>query len=181
MPRTYKKWKTCKECRIPKPVKEFYKTASGAARSKCKQCVRNYNNARYLARKEQSQYKERSPNRERQQKIEAHRERASKWKKRHPVEYAKQQEAAEQREKTRGYPSASKRRALEFDAFEEDVNKRTLYDLYNGECGICGGDMKYQEMTIDHIIPLSKDGKHSYANCQPAHAVCNRRKGNTMP
>ena len=33
-------------------------------------------------------------------------------------------------------------------------------------------------MTIDHIVPLSKGGRHEYANVQPAHSLCNHVKGN---
>lgn len=31
--------------------------------------------------------------------------------------------------------------------------------------------------TRDHIIPLSKDGEHTYGNCQLAHRICNSCKG----
>lgn len=30
---------------------------------------------------------------------------------------------------------------------------------------------------LDHIVPLSKGGEHSYANTQVTHPVCNQRKG----
>lgn len=113
-------------------------------------------------------------------RIEEHRERARKWSMRNPEIYQAQQKAAEEREKKKGYPSAAKRRAIEFGVYDEDVNKRTLWSLYNGECGICGGEVKYMSMTIDHIIPLSKGGRHNYGNCQPAHATCNRRKADTI-
>ena len=35
--------------------------------------------------------------------------------------------------------------------------------------------------TIDHIIPVSKGGKHEEINLQCAHAQCNIRKQATMP
>ena len=30
--------------------------------------------------------------------------------------------------------------------------------------------------SIDHIVPLSKGGEHSYANCALAHTGCNSAK-----
>ena len=32
--------------------------------------------------------------------------------------------------------------------------------------------------SLDHIVPLSKGGSHTYDNVQLAHAGCNSRKGN---
>ena len=49
-------------------------------------------------------------------------------------------------------------------------------------CGICNKQIKYKrDMTIDHIIPLSKGGKDIPSNTQLAHSVCNQLKGNSMP
>lgn len=32
--------------------------------------------------------------------------------------------------------------------------------------------------SLDHIIPISQDGPHTYANCRIAHLDCNLRRGN---
>lgn len=32
--------------------------------------------------------------------------------------------------------------------------------------------------TIDHIIPMSLGGGHTYLNTQAAHMICNSRKSN---
>lgn len=32
--------------------------------------------------------------------------------------------------------------------------------------------------SLDHVIPMSKGGAHSYANTQLAHWLCNVTKGN---
>jgi 5-methylcytosine-specific restriction endonuclease McrA len=36
------------------------------------------------------------------------------------------------------------------------------------------------EPTLDHIIPISKGGEHSYKNVQCAHRQCNVTKNNKM-
>lgn len=58
-----------------------------------------------------------------------------------------------------------------------------LLEDYGGKCGICGQHLPENKSLIhvDHIIPVSKGGADDYENLQPAHAVCNLRKGNRAP
>lgn len=61
-------------------------------------------------------------------------------------------------------------------------------------CGICGRDINYElgmitdpvtgkrrphpmSFVIDEIIPISKGGELTWENSQPAHWICNARKG----
>ena len=59
-------------------------------------------------------------------------------------------------------------------------------DTLNARCGICSGYEREQhyvgrnKLTMDHIIPLSKGGGHSYKNIQLAHFGCNSRKHNKI-
>lgn len=54
----------------------------------------------------------------------------------------------------------------------------------DGLCGICGEpvDLKVErgprQPTIDHIIPVSRDGGGERTNLQVAHRGCNSSKGN---
>ena len=68
-----------------------------------------------------------------------------------------------------------RRRALIFGAFVEDIDRNVVYNLKAGMCGIC---KKYilGKFHVDHIIPLSRGGEHSYANVQAAHPLCNQKK-----
>jgi len=61
-------------------------------------------------------------------------------------------------------------------AFVERVDPRALYEIDAGICGICGELCSAESFEVDHIVPLSKGGEHSYVNTQIAHATCNRRK-----
>ncbi|OQW46102.1 MAG: hypothetical protein A4S09_16845 [Proteobacteria bacterium SG_bin7] len=36
-------------------------------------------------------------------------------------------------------------------------------------------------MTIDHVVPISKGGRHEWDNVVAACGQCNNRKGNKMP
>lgn len=73
------------------------------------------------------------------------------------------------------------------EAFVEVVSRPILYARDNWVCGVCGKDVdKYEEHpspwspSLDHIVPLSKGGEHSYKNCQLAHLRCNLQKGDRM-
>ena len=45
-------------------------------------------------------------------------------------------------------------------------------------CGYCGST--YQ-LTIDHIIPVSRGGKSTFENCVTACRECNNKKGSRTP
>ena len=47
--------------------------------------------------------------------------------------------------------------------------------MHGGMCGICE-EFIQGKFHVDHVIPLSKGGLHCYANVQPAHPNCNRKK-----
>lgn len=49
-------------------------------------------------------------------------------------------------------------------------------------CGLCGFEIKtMKEVTIDHIIPISKGGSVlDVKNMQLAHEKCNASKGNKI-
>lgn len=71
----------------------------------------------------------------------------------------------------------ARRRARKRGAAAEYVDSLVLLELHDGVCGICGEDVDPLAFEVDHVVPLARGGAHSYANTQPAHPVCNRRKG----
>ncbi len=74
-----------------------------------------------------------------------------------------------------------KRRASKRDQFVEHVNSLVVLERDDGVCGICGGDVDPLDFHVDHIIPLSRGGEHSYANTQAAHPFCNLSKHDRLP
>lgn len=85
--------------------------------------------------------------------------------------------------------AARDRRARKKSQFVESVKRDVVYEMHGGMCGICEGfiDRNSPEALgyiakgkswfhVDHIIPLSKNGSHSYINVQPAHPKCNLTK-----
>ncbi len=59
----------------------------------------------------------------------------------------------------------------------EVIDRLQVYERDQGICGICKESVSRSDFTIDHIIPLSKDGIHAYSNVQTAHSLCNSKKG----
>lgn len=72
---------------------------------------------------------------------------------------------------------ASRRKALKAQAFVENVVPGVVYEMHGGVCGICKGYVEPSDFHVDHVIPLAKGGVHGYINTQPAHPLCNLRKG----
>ncbi len=61
--------------------------------------------------------------------------------------------------------------------FVEDVRISVLMDRDNEVCHLCGEFVRWDQASVDHLIPISKGGEHSYANTKLAHMTCNKRRG----
>ena len=46
------------------------------------------------------------------------------------------------------------------------------------QCQYCALHFSPKELTIDHILPISKGGKTNWENCTTACTTCNVKKGN---
>lgn len=62
----------------------------------------------------------------------------------------------------------------------DDIDHLTLFHLYGWICNICNGSIaphrRFPDVwaaTVDHIVPLSAGGTHTWDNVAPAHARCN--------
>jgi 5-methylcytosine-specific restriction endonuclease McrA len=48
-------------------------------------------------------------------------------------------------------------------------------------CAYCGGHFAFDELTREHIRPVSRGGDDSWMNCITACRACNGHKGNRLP
>ena len=78
---------------------------------------------------------------------------------------------------------------------DSDISLVSLYKRDAGRCWLCGGacDWNDREQTsatiicgdnypsIDHVVPLSKGGEHSWENVRLAHRICNSIKSDSNP
>ena len=65
----------------------------------------------------------------------------------------------------------------------EPVNRVKVFERDNWRCGICRRKINPKlvhphprSATVDHIVPISKGGEHTYRNTQAAHWECNSIK-----
>ena len=82
-----------------------------------------------------------------------------------------------------------------FDNLDNDITLPLLFNRDNGICKICGSVCDWSDIekrdgfaivgnrypSIDHIIPLSKGGTHTWDNVQLVHKQCNSIKSDKTP
>ena len=149
--------KTCSKCTTDKAVSEFHrnKTAKDGLHNWCKVCCKQYRKKYY------------------RQNMQTFKAKAKKYKKDNPdkVKVWKHKEYTDNKSRWADYNA--NRRAAIADQFVEDVRRDVVYDRDRGVCHICNKPVSREKFHVDHVIPISKSGEHSYANCKTAHAKCN--------
>ena len=48
-------------------------------------------------------------------------------------------------------------------------------------CAYCGGRFAFEDLTREHIVPVSRGGQDSWMNCITACKACNGHKGSRLP
>ena len=64
--------------------------------------------------------------------------------------------------------------------YSQDARK-LIYNYANGRCTLCGRKILFEDMTIDHIKPLSLGGADVVENLTCTCYACNLFKGNILP
>lgn len=62
-------------------------------------------------------------------------------------------------------------------ALVEDVKRQVVWERDAGRCYLCGKKANPNDWHLEHIVPLSRGGEHSYRNVAVSHPACNYRKG----
>lgn len=154
----------CQTCKIEKSLSDFHKNknmTNGHTRQ-CKTCTSLRSKLRYqkagvkmrqqMAEQRKSDYEHR---------IEIERRSRSKNKEKYrPIKNATQ----------------SKRNRL-LNKKEYRILPKELHKIYSSSCWACGTS---QNISLDHILPLSRGGTHSVGNMLSLCRGCNSSKGNRL-
>lgn len=61
------------------------------------------------------------------------------------------------------------------------LTKHRLFSRDRHVCAYCGAHMHDADLTVEHILPVSRGGRHEWTNVVTACRSCNTRKGNRRP
>jgi len=152
--------KTCTKCGEMKPDHLFArnKTVKSGLSSRCKKCESTRGIERYARIKDKA-------------KSQAAEYRTNNYEKRIEIE---RKSRAKNKEKNR--PKKNARQSIRNKIVQSKVYTilpRELKKVYNSPCFICGSK---ENQSIDHIIPLSRGGKHSVGNIMTLCLQCNMSK-----
>lgn len=53
--------------------------------------------------------------------------------------------------------------------------------IASGLCHYCGARVDPKELTLDHLVPISRGGKSTRGNCVAACKACNNKKKHLLP
>jgi len=81
------------------------------------------------------------------------------------------------------HPIVAVRGAIPSRAWRQQpaLSNGKLFARDRGCCAYCGGRFHFDELTREHIVPVSRGGTDTWMNCITACRACNGRKGNRLP
>lgn len=70
-----------------------------------------------------------------------------------------------------------KTKVLKEKPLSHKSKRQRIWEQTNGHCWYCGIPLTLSETTVDHVIPISKNGTHKIDNLVASCASCNNAKG----
>ena len=159
---------TCSSCDVTKPISDFpkKKDTPRGHRKQCRSC--------YLARQRKTTQKWRDDRSEKQKQKD--RSAIVDWQKRNSERKRYTNAEWKKKNKVKVCEHSAKRRTQikerRFVVSESDLNR-----IYQSPCTNCGS---IEQITADHVVPISRGGVHSVGNLQPLCLSCNSRKHNRL-
>jgi 5-methylcytosine-specific restriction endonuclease McrA len=125
----------------------------------CKRCRKGNRRERYWNNREENLARNRRWNHDHPEKINEYRER---YKRRHP---------------DRVEMSAASRQQRITETHTGPISYDEVLRISESICYLCNQAIGHEDISFDHIIPLSRGGTDTEDNIKPAHLACNLYKG----
>lgn len=159
--------KVCSSCNVKKSFDSFHKrkTSLDGYRDQCRDCV----NKQRRIRDRRPEYKKKKRERDKEySKYNSARlsKARKKWRERNPERWAELKRRADH-----------VRRARLAGGEVYVVTDKDMRRLKSSPCQKCSAT---ENITIDHIIPIARGGRHSIGNLQPLCGRCNSQKNTKL-
>src|SRR3990167_1742753 len=153
--------KHCCACQVEKPAAEFYADTakSDGLSSRCRACVKDGNRKRYASNPD------------------ATHKAAKRWRAEHPKRDRELKRRWQDANPQKRAEIEGRRRARKRQGQVERIDPFAIYERDGGRCHICAKRVKKTEMTLDHLVPISRGGDHVSTNVRLAHRTCNVERG----
>jgi len=169
---------SCSVCKESKPLEQFHKNKNrkNGRSVTCKPCA--INRSRIWEKNNPEKVKENSRilyHRDLEKSRKNRQIRVKKWVEKYPEKMVAAQKAYRLKNPEAKRISEQKRRANKLGNGVFKISQKEILNIIRSSCVACGS---YDKITMDHIIPLSRGGRHSIGNLQPLCFSCNASKSN---
>lgn len=167
----------CSKCNIDKDISCFQKDTRSKSgyQSCCKDCQKEYRESHKDERQEYLEENKDSIAKKQKEYFLNNRDKINHWRRNY---YSKDG-------RLKVLASLQERRAKKITTSDGSVTAEFIESLFDSQhscCNMCGEQFKdgKNSFHVDHIIPLSKDGKHISNNIQLLCPNCNLKKGSKI-
>lgn len=166
--------KQCSKCEGNRCVLSFSrdKYKSSGLKSDCKQCVKEFKDAKRGEINSQSRDYYRRNAGEIIKKTSSYRVNHIEWAK----SYSKKYRESTDPDHKAALQSNERARRHKAEGFITAREWKDLKDQYNHTCLKCGRKEPSVQLTVDHVTPLSKGGSNWIDNIQPLCITCNKER-----
>lgn len=158
----------------PQPLNDFNKHSKGrdGYNPRCKTCVNN--TTRTYHRTKRGKLAQQIYNRSDKGKDASRKHRGSPKQKAAKRRYT---QSPRGKEKYRKYTIIRRTRKTQAGGTYTTDEWYNLCGFYNFHCLMCNQEFSFDQLTVDHVHPVSKGGTSFIWNLQPLCSTCNKRKG----
>ena len=180
-------YKTCSKCGEAKPLDAFHLSQGKYRWSPCSACRKRWYRDHPEAIEQKKKWVAKNPNYFRQYNAQRNKRKTKEYfrlyylnRKREKAEYQrayrrKQPEMIRRHSRNR---RARQRGAIENGGISESQWQEIIV-IWRGRCAYCG--KRPRLITMDHVVPLARGGKHCPENVVPACKSCNCSKQDNLP